>query len=144
MSEQLGSYFHVGVLVEDIDLAMEELGKTLGLHFNEPHDSQYGPWKIRVSYSREGPPYVELVQGERGGPWDITGGPRADHLGYFTDDLDVDKRRLEAAGMPIDIDGTEYGGVFTYHRSVHSGLRVELIDASRRDALLARISGRDR
>jgi hypothetical protein len=138
----LGAYFHVGVIVEDLGAAIEELSRTLGLEFNEPHDGVYGDSHIRVCYSLQGPPYLELIEGEPGSLWSTTGGPRPDHVGYFVDDLDVARRKLEAAGMPVDIDGQAYGSPFTYHRPTHTGLRVELIDASRRDALLKSIRPR--
>ena len=142
MSEQIGTFFHVGVIVEDLDAAMEEMSRSLGLEFNEPHESTYGDSHIRVCYSLQGPPYLELIQGEPGSMWSTTGGPHADHVGYFVDDLDASMRRLEAEGLPVDIDGTSYRKRFSYHRSTHAGLRVELIDASRREGLLAGIKPR--
>jgi catechol 2,3-dioxygenase-like lactoylglutathione lyase family enzyme len=135
------TYFHVGIVVPDIDAAIDEMARTLGLDFNEPHDSTYGDAEIRVAYARPGPPFFELVQGMPGTAWDTAAGPRMDHVGYFSADLDADVARLEAAGMPLDIDGREYGARFTYHRSLSSGLRVELIDTARRDALMQTILG---
>jgi catechol 2,3-dioxygenase-like lactoylglutathione lyase family enzyme len=142
MSEPIGTFFHVGVIVEDLDAAIEELSRTLGLEFNEPHDSTYGDSHIRVCYSLQGPPYLELIQGQPGGMWSTTGGPRADHVGYFVDDLETTRARLEASGMPVDIDGMAFGGRFTYHRMSETGMRVELIDAARREALLDGIKPR--
>lgn len=142
MSEQIGTYFHVGLVVEDLDAAIEELSRTLGLEFNEPHDSTYGDSHIRVCYSLQGPPYVELIQGEPGSLWDTAGGPRADHLGYFVDDFEASKQRLIDSGMPVDIDGMQWGRTFSYHRSSHSGLRVELVDSARREQLIASIKPR--
>lgn len=142
MPEGFGTFFHVGYVVEDIERAAAELGVALGLHFNEPHESRYGEWTILVCYASDGPPFVELVQGEPGSPWDTSRGSRADHIGYFAPDLARDKRALERAGLPIDIDGTEYGGKFTYHRAPHAGMRLELIDEARRAPLLERLTRR--
>jgi hypothetical protein len=64
-----------------------------------------------------------------------------DHVGYFSHDLDADAAALEAAGLPVDIDGRQYGRQFTYHRAADAGLRVELVGEKLRDTLLAMILG---
>ena len=142
MAGPIGTFFHVGVIVEDLDAAMEEFSRTLGLEFNEPHESTYAGSRIRVCYSLQGPPYVELIQGEPGGMWSTSDGPKADHVGYFVDDLEAARERLEDAGLPVDIDGMALGGRFTYHKMSTSGMRIELIDAARRERLLAGIRPR--
>lgn len=134
------SYFHVGLVVADIEATMAELGPALGLEFNEPHVSVYGGETITVAYARQGPPYYELVQGSPGGRWNSEG-CSMDHVGYFSRDLDADVATLEAAGLPVDIDGREHGSFFTYHRSPVTGMRVELIDGARYDWLMRSIRG---
>jgi hypothetical protein len=112
------------------------------LTFNPSHTSEYGGETIRVAYAREGPPYFELIQGTPGGQWDAGAGPRTmDHVGYFSNDLDADAAALESAGMPIDIDGRTYGAKFTYHRAAGLGMRIELVDVARYDALMSMIRG---
>lgn len=135
------SYFHVGIVVPDIEAAMAEMAPALGLTFNQPHVSVYGGETITVAYAKEGPPYYELVQGSDGGRWNTSSGPVMDHVGYFSNDLDADVATLEAAGMPVDIDGRSYGSFFTYHRSAASGMRVELIAGDRHDWLMQTIHG---
>jgi hypothetical protein len=130
------SYFHVGIVVPDLVVSMQELAMGLGLSFNEPHDSEYGGDRIRVAYARQGPPYYELIQGEVGSRWDTGAGSRMDHVGYFSHDLDADVAALEAQGLALDIDGREWGRPFTYHRAPAAGIRVELIAVDRRDRLL--------
>jgi hypothetical protein len=130
------------VIVEDIEAAIAELSAGLGLEFNEPHESTYGHSHIRVCYSLQGPPYVELIQGQPGSLWSTTGGPHADHIGYFVDDLEASQAKLEAAGAPVDIDGKQFGNRFAYHRAPASGMRIELIDAAKRPSLLAGIRPR--
>jgi catechol 2,3-dioxygenase-like lactoylglutathione lyase family enzyme len=142
MSVPSEPFFHVGLIVEDLDAAITELSAALGLEFNEPHESTYGDSHIRVCYSIQGPPYVELIQGEPGSLWSTTGGPHADHIGYFVDDLEASQAQLEAAGVPVDIDGTSFGNRFAYHRAPAGGMRIELIDAAKREQLLADISRR--
>ncbi len=135
------SYFHVGLVVADIDAAMAELGPALGLTFNASHQSVYGPDTITVAYARQGPPYVELVQGAPGSQWDTSGGPHLDHIGYFSRDFEADIAALEAAGLPVDIDGRQYGAQFTYHRASAGGMRVELVGEQLRERVMRSIHG---
>jgi hypothetical protein len=129
--------FHSAMVVPNIDAAMEELSRALGLKWQVPHTSHYGDSTIQVAYSINGPPYLELIQGEPHGPWNTTGGPRLDHIGYWSDDIQTDKRSLEEHGVPIDVDGESLGNPrFTYHRAPLSGLRLELIDSAASRALL--------
>ena len=135
------SYFHLGLVVPDIEAAMAQLGPALGLTFNPTHVSVYGEDTITVTYAREGPPYLEFIQGEPGSKWNTSAGPRPDHVGYFSHDLDGDAAALEAAGLPVDIDGRQYGRPFTYHRAADAGLRVELVGEKFRETLMAMILG---
>jgi catechol 2,3-dioxygenase-like lactoylglutathione lyase family enzyme len=130
------SYYHVGLVVPDIDAAIAELGGALGLHFNPPHESVYGPDTITVAYAQQGPPYFELVQGAPGSQWDTIAGPHLDHVGYFSHDLEADVATLEAAGLPVDVDGRQYGAPFTYHHAPAGGMRVELVSEAIRERLL--------
>jgi catechol 2,3-dioxygenase-like lactoylglutathione lyase family enzyme len=136
----IGTYYHVGLVVAEIEPAIAELERLLGLEFVEPHESTYGA-TIRVAYSRPGPPFIELIEGSPGSPWETAGAPRIDHTGYFTEDLDRDTSRLVGEGMVVEMDGREYGTPFVYLRAPRSGLRIELVDASLRGLLLATILG---
>jgi catechol 2,3-dioxygenase-like lactoylglutathione lyase family enzyme len=135
------SYFHVGLVVPDLETTAGELQRALGLTFNPPHESVYAGDRIRVAYARQGPPYYEVIEGSPGSRWDTAGGPRIDHVGYFSDDLERDVAALEAAGLPIEIDGRPQGVPFTYHRADASGIRVELISDSWYERLLGSIRG---
>ena len=133
------SYFHVGIVVPDIESAMTHLRDALGLTFVAPHESEYGGDAIRVAYATAGPPYYEIIQGAPGSRWDTGAGPRMDHLGYFSRELEADVATLERSGLAVDIDGREFGARFTYHRSPALGMRIELIDEVRRESLLSSI-----
>jgi hypothetical protein len=135
------SYFHVGLVVEELEPAIDELKASLGLSFTPPSESEYGGTVIRVAYSRPEPPFIELVQGAPGSPWDTRDGSHVDHVGYFSTDLDVDAAALEAAGLTMAIDGRVHGSSFTYHSGKATGMRVELIDVGQRDRLLKWILG---
>ena len=123
-------FFQVGMLVQDIEASRAELAEGLGVTWSSIVERQVGDWKIRVCFVKEGPPYLELIEGPPGSPWDATAGSRIDHIGYWVDDLAAGKRRLADAGLALEVDGSAYGGVFTYHRGRASGLRVELLESS--------------
>jgi hypothetical protein len=131
-------FFQVGVLVEDLDAARKELSEALGVEWSDIVERVNGEWRIRVCFTKQGPPYLELIEGPPGSPWEATHGSRIDHIGYWADDVNDSKRRLDEAGVALEFDGTQTGGVFTYQRGRGSGLRVELIDASGRSAFYAR------
>lgn len=133
-------YYHIGLVVSDLEAAMSELTAAVCLTWEEPHHSQYGDWEIDVTMSMEGPPYIELVQGGADGPWSSAAGPRLDHFGYACHDLQTDGARLLESGFAVDFDPVSVGGrsAFCYYRGRHTGARVELVGASVLDHLAAR------
>src|SRR4249919_1547619 len=121
-------FYQVGIIVPDLEPAMEELGTALRLTWGRIVEVDYPPAPIRFVFSVQGPPHIELIEGPDEGPWSSAGGPRIDHVGYWSSDVAADKRELEARGLAIDVDGEQLGNpIFTYHRTEHSGMRVELI-----------------
>jgi catechol 2,3-dioxygenase-like lactoylglutathione lyase family enzyme len=132
-------FFQAGLLVQDLDAGMAELTTALGLRFGEPkvRETAYGP--MRVVFSLDGPPYVELIEGPPGSPWETTRGSRLDHIGLWTDDLGADRVRLLEQGMTIEIDGEEIAGrPYAYFRAPSTGLRIELLERSMEDGFYAR------
>ncbi|MFF4140748.1 VOC family protein [Streptomyces sp. NPDC001698] len=123
-------FYHVGIIVPDIELAMDELARTVGLSWAKVVDRQIGDWPYKMAISRGGPPHLELLEPEPGGPWDLSDGPRLDHIGFWTEDVERDKRHLVDEGVPIEFDGCLYGRPISYHRGKHTGIRIELVDAS--------------
>jgi hypothetical protein len=128
-------YFQVGFVVPDLEAAMAELGAGLGVEMLGPLERDVGDGVLRIAFAMTAPPYLELIQGPPGSLWDATAGPRMHHLGYWSDDLDADSARLEAAGMALELDL----GFARYHRPASAaGARIELIDAGFRPEFLAR------
>lgn len=135
-------FFQVGVVVPDLEQAMEELGQGLGIGWHRATDVQIGPWDVRVVFSIDGPPHIELIQGPPGSPWDAAGGSRLDHLGYWAADNEQGKAELERRGLPIEVDGADYDRPsFVYHRAPSTGIRVELIDGTAAADLRSRLAG---
>jgi hypothetical protein len=131
-------FFQVGVLVRDIEAARVELGAALGLDWSDVVVREVDEWTIRVCFCRQGPPYLELIEGPPGSPWDCGGASRIDHIGLWSESLDDAKQSIAEQGLALEVDGSRLGGRFTYHRGVASGLRVELLDASGREAFYER------
>jgi Glyoxalase/Bleomycin resistance protein/Dioxygenase superfamily len=134
MSFSASPFYQVGIIVPELEPAMEELGTALGLSWGAIRTGDYPPSPIRFVFSVEGPPHIELIEGPETGPWSSAGGPRLDHIGYWSQDVPADKRELEGRGLPIDADGEALGNpIFCYHRAPSSGMRVELISSAVRE-----------
>jgi len=128
-------YFQVGFVVPDLEAAMEELGAGLGVELVGPQERELGDCVLRIAFARTPPPYVELIEGPPGSLWDASAGALIHHLGYWSEDMDADSARLEAAGMGLERDL----GYARYHRPAGAaGARVELIDVAHRPDFLAR------
>jgi hypothetical protein len=93
---------------------------------------------VRVCYSQQGPPWLELLEGAPGSPWDpaVVAGPH--HVGCWVDDLAAASRRLAEQGLPVELDARPVGAQRVYHGAPRSGLRVELFPASDGPDFLAR------
>lgn len=122
-------YFHVCCIVPNLEHAMEELTTAIGVSWQPIRDRESGELRWRLVYSAEGPPFIELVEGAPGTPWDATGGARLHHFGRFTDDLDSGIAEIEQAGGQIETDGREISGRWAYVRAPSSGALIELIEA---------------
>ncbi len=130
-------FYHIGIMVEDIAAAMTELSGVLGLTWEKVNTIDQGPWAFKVAYSVEGPPYIELTEGKAqpGHPFDTTNGPRIDHIGYWCEDYDKDRKQLIANGAPLEMDNATLGGgvgdpirAFSFHRLKETGLRIQIQD----------------
>jgi uncharacterized protein (TIGR02246 family) len=126
----MARYYHLCFVVQDIEAASREMTQTLGVAWRTVRDGRLGDWDYRIVFSVDGPPFIELVEGPPGSPWDAGAGSRFDHLGYWVDDIDVDKHALADRGAPLDFDATTLGRPFAYHRLDSVGARVELVDRS--------------
>jgi len=132
----MNDFYHLCFVVQDIETATNDLTRTLGVTWSPVQDGRLGEWGYRIVLSAEGPPFFEVIQGPPGSPWDATAGSRFDHLGYWSDGVDVDKHRMGRRGARMEFDACPYGRSFSYHRLDSLGLRIELVDASVQPAFL--------
>lgn len=131
-------HFHVGLVVGDVEQAMDELSSVLGLTWGRVQrreltmESASGPAPLDVcyAYSLDGPPYLEIIEQR---PDSVFADLGLHHLGVWTEDPASESARLDDLGWPretviLTADGRWGGGLF------HTGtgeLRVELVDIAR-------------
>jgi hypothetical protein len=141
-----GQLFHVGMLVADLDAAMDEIGRSAGVTWASPRDWPMDVWvpergyitmDIALTFSREaqGAVRLELIQGSPGTPVDPAQGTGPHHLGYFVDDPARETERLLAGGgeLVMAAAAPEDGyGRFTYVRT-SSGMLVEPVALASRE-----------
>ncbi|MGW0736822.1 VOC family protein [Streptomyces sp. NPDC002851] len=124
------THYHVCFVVPELEPAMRDFSNAAGVEWREPRTHRLGDWEYRLTFSAGGPPFIELIQGPPGSPWDASAGARFDHLGFWTSSLEDGAARLERHGLPQEFSGCPYGRAFAYHRMESIGARVELLDAS--------------
>lgn len=136
--------FHHGVLVDDVDEAMAELGASLGLNWaSVQHAPERSVWTpehglehvaLTFVYSTDGPTRVELLQGATGSVWDPAGRTGFHHVGVWSDDVTADASALTALGWTVTAAASspEDGyGSFAYVVPP-SGPIVELVSSAAR------------
>lgn len=153
----VGDAWHVGILVRDIDAAAEAIGFALGIRFRpvdevatprwQAGDGTYSKHSNRITYSVEGPPYIELIQGWGDGVFGLQNGEGLHHLGVWVDGPDrcrqiLDRRGVAMAGRFVAPTGSSLLW-FNEPATLH-GLRVEYCDVLTRpriEALLTSDAG---
>jgi catechol 2,3-dioxygenase-like lactoylglutathione lyase family enzyme len=133
--------FHVGILVKDIEAAIEDFHELLGYTFETPIARRtFGAellgettdFDIRFVYSNEGPPYLELIEAHEDGVWGIQQGEGLHHIGAWPDDIDEQTQEFVDAGHRCDFlarmgDGGVAAVYFDReHPRVH-GTRIEFL-----------------
>jgi hypothetical protein len=130
--------YHQGIRVPDLDVAMAELGSSMGVTWCEPQQREQGVWlpdvgattvPLRFTYSAEGPQHIELLEGAPGSVWDGRQNPGLHHVGVWSDDVAGETQALLNQGWTLLLaqQAPEKGfGAFTYIQPP-SGLIVELV-----------------
>jgi len=141
--------YHSGILVHDLDNAIKRFTETLGYTFNPPTTVQVheledrisgstGPAEARVTYSRQGPFRLELIEVSGTGIYGAALGEGLHHLGVWEPDPEARLRELEAKGKSVDAifrrpDGTV--SVFYASPENSDGVRIEYVGAAQRERL---------
>lgn len=138
--------YHYGILVSDIDKAIKLYGRLFGLTFHEPTevhlnrlvDPDEHEFDLRVTYSQQGPPYMELLEAKGDGVYSAGHGEGVHHIGMWDPAIDENKKRYVDSGVEVDgevlnADGTTFAW-YTNPKTT-GGVRFEFVDESAREDL---------
>ena len=128
-------HFHVGVVVDDFEGALDDLSDLFGHRWCPPlsvstpvvlPDGQI-TLDLVFTYSTT-TPRMEVIKSVPGTLWTAAAGSGIHHLGYWSDDVAADAARLTGRGYVAEATGVrpDGGAVWAYHRSP-SGPRIELV-----------------
>jgi hypothetical protein len=101
----------------------------VGTEWSSVRASVLGDWDYRIVFSKT-IPYIELIEGPPDSPWDCREGARFDHLGWWSNSIEVTSRRWVEQGLPKGFDACMFGRAFAYHEVSSIGSRFEVVDAS--------------
>ncbi len=141
-------YFHVSFLVADLDAAIARFGQVMGVRFLEPMVAPFGRLEdpephesfVRCTYSIEGPPHIELLEGHGDGLFSLAQGEGLHHIGIWEDDNEHRCTFLRDAGASpaarVIGEGGEVLTVFTDPKDLF-GVRLEYLSTLQREPLEA-------
>jgi hypothetical protein len=124
-----GPFYHVSFAVTDIEAAKTELANILGVTWRPTGARQFGEYSILTSMSLQGPPFIELIQGGKGGPWDVSQGSHMHHIGYSSEDVPGACEHFLASGLVVHFDPRSVGRppLFCYFKSPATGTILEIV-----------------
>ena len=136
--------YHIGLIVPDLGAAMGQYTATFGFSWATVHEStpevivdgERRQAQIAVTYSVQGPPYLELVQERRGSIWGADG-LALTHVGFWAEDLSAGRRALDESGLVARVRDDDRDGRparFSYHPFA-GGLWIELVHTSFKEQL---------
>ena len=142
--------YHSGLIVPDLPAAMAQYTATFGFSWATVHEStpevmvdgERRQAQIAVTYSIQGPPYLELVQERHGSIWGADG-LALTHVGFWAEDLSAGRRALEESGLVARVRDADRDGRparFSYHPFA-GGLWIELVHTSFKEQLADWIAG---
>lgn len=143
-------FYHIGLTVPDVRAAMEQYSAAFGFGWARIHErtpeviagGERRRAEIAVTYSLQGPPYLELIQERRGSIWGADGFALT-HLGFWAEDLGAGRRALDESGLVARVHDAGPDGHparFSYHPFA-GGLWIELVHTSFKAQLADWIAG---
>ena len=136
-------YFHIGILVKDVEAARADFTARLGVEFEPVQGQTIATGETtRFCYSLQGPPYLELVEMTGTGSWSPEQPEGFHHIGLSEPDLPA---RCAAFSNRVDLIAPGADGlplvVLTPPEALH-GVRVEYFDAGVAARFLGYLSAR--
>ncbi|MFH8738412.1 VOC family protein [Streptomyces sp. NPDC017964] len=120
----------------DLETTMSELAGAAKLTWQPPVHGRLAEWDYRMTFTADGPPFIELIETAPGGPWGDTRSPGFHHLGFWTSDLSAGSARLAGLGLEEAFSGCPFGRPFAYQHVDSIGGHLELVDVTRQPAFL--------
>ena len=131
---------HTCMLVPELEAAMEAIGSATGLAWAAPwvyEKLEY--WtprgvvttpRIRVTYSKQGPQHLELIEPAPGGFFDVSSQRGVHHVGVWSKDVTAEANSLVRQGWIVEAAAVSpeagYGRV-AFLRPAGGGMLVELV-----------------
>jgi len=147
------TYVHVGVMVDDIEAAIEDLA-PIGLTFMRPRtvhvdrlveDGQDSEIDLTVAFSLQGAPQLELLEVVGDGIYGPQHRGGLHHVAILDDDPEARAKELVEQGFRVTAAQyrTDGSAIVVYLESERlHGLRVELLDSPVNEAIADWIEGR--
>lgn len=141
-------FFHVGVLVRDIEQAAVDFGQLLGLRFEPVRTAPLVTGEpMRFRYSLPGPPFIELVQmaDTSLGIWGPEQGEGLHHIAFADPDVPGTCAAFGGQADTVVAGGGVGGGaggaarvIFTRPEALH-GIRIEYLQSAMVTATFERL-----
>jgi catechol 2,3-dioxygenase-like lactoylglutathione lyase family enzyme len=141
-------FFHVGILVADLEAAVERFSKVFGLEFADIgdmpvslHGAEEGDVTLRATYSRQGPPHIELVEAHGDGIFSAKHGDGVHHIGVWSPEFSAyDPGRCLPVSVRVNMMPGDPSMWLSDPADLH-GTRIEYVDERGRAQLEAWIKG---
>ena len=129
--------YHVGIIVPDMEAAMEELGRRFGCGWRDPSTATVrvrdeGGDRIltpRVTFCDQSTPIaLELIEALPGTLWDVGESSQLHHFGLYVESVQAAIDEL-GPGMTVEMAGLDRDGMLAGFCYVNDGLgvRMELV-----------------
>jgi Glyoxalase/Bleomycin resistance protein/Dioxygenase superfamily len=147
-------YFHVGIQVRNIEEAISDFGHAFDVVFNRPTKMNVPMIRsgvrerqsLIVTYSQDGPPYLELIEATGSGFFRVDSDEGVHHIGMWLpeDGQLTDQDRFSLLHIDAEMPHEDTTGTvtrMTRPECLH-GVRLELMEPADRVRLQAWISGK--
>ena len=129
--------YHVGIIVPDMEAAMDELGRRFNVGWRDPSTAtvrvrDQGGDRIlspRVTFCDNSTPIaLELIEALPGTVWSVTGRSQLHHFGLYVDSVQAAIDEL-GLGMELEMAGLDCDGMLAGFCYVTDdlGVRMELV-----------------
>jgi ketosteroid isomerase-like protein len=137
---ELPPYYHVGILVADIEDAVERFSTALDLSFASIvttdgvrlHGADEAEYKLRSTFSRQGPPYIELIEGQGEGLFSLADGERLHHIGRWVPPSQIAAVKERLGGTVVIASSGAGYSVWFAERAALRDIWIELVDEGSR------------